>query len=352
MTARPTLVICVGLLISGAGQTTVVLREADYLAQYCSVRIVAGDVDLSEPVPHSVVNLRGLDRAERRRTITSIMASADVVHCHDSLELMWHAVRGASPVVITAHGILPIHLRRGPGVLARGIVTYIMYRRLYRRAAVLVGISPYICEWLRRYCGCDAVLIPHGSDQPVGRGAPELVDGKRRLLYIGEVSYRKGIDDLIRLGSLLNETFIIDIVGSGRVDRFKRAAIRAGVASRVHFWGHVDNETRDMLLGGAFVTISASRWEGYGLPIMEGFAHGVPAIVRNVGHLQDMIKLSKAGLAFRDIAEVPELIEAVGNDWLAYSQMATQFAAANPWYEKMDQYARVIHDVLDTRTRG
>jgi glycosyltransferase involved in cell wall biosynthesis len=56
----------------------------------------------------------------------------------------------------------------------------------------------------------------------------------------------------------------------------------------VRYLGHVDDATLSALYQSAAVLAFASLYEGFGLPLLEAMAHGIPAVVGNAGALPEL----------------------------------------------------------------
>ncbi len=61
------------------------------------------------------------------------------------------------------------------------------------------------------------------------------------------------------------------------------AALDPGAAERVHVLGHVDARLRSRLLADAAALVSASRYEGFGLPVLEAMSTGTPVVTTDGG---------------------------------------------------------------------
>jgi glycosyltransferase involved in cell wall biosynthesis len=62
-----------------------------------------------------------------------------------------------------------------------------------------------------------------------------------------------------------------------------------GLEDKVIFTGFVDEEEVPALMAGAKVFVLPSFWEGFGIPVIEALACGVPVIVSNVGSLPEVV---------------------------------------------------------------
>jgi glycosyltransferase involved in cell wall biosynthesis len=127
-----------------------------------------------------------------------------------------------------------------------------------------------------------------------------------RLLYLGRLKRYKHIEELLDVLEQIPGA-VLDIVGDG--DR--RPAIEAEVgrrdlSGRVRLHGHVDDATKLEFARRAWVNISASRCEGWGLSVVEAAACGTPTAAIAAGGLAESIEHGRTGLLARNAAELIE----------------------------------------------
>src|SRR4029078_8110219 len=68
-------------------------------------------------------------------------------------------------------------------------------------------------------------------------------------------------------------------VGPGLHVQVNRAMTELGIpAERVHLFGFVDTDTRNVLYAGAAAFLFLSLYEGFGLPILEAMRCGAPVV--------------------------------------------------------------------------
>ena len=70
--------------------------------------------------------------------------------------------------------------------------------------------------------------------------------------------------------------------------------LNLGIEDRVKFLGFVPTQDLPYLLSGSLTFVQPSLWEGFGIPVVEAMATGVPVIVSNVSSLPEVV--GKAGL--------------------------------------------------------
>lgn len=110
-------------------------------------------------------------------------------------------------------------------------------------------------------------------------GLPE-----RFVLIVATLEPRKGLDVLIEAmrdaASDAGRTHLVVVgqQGWGGVSLLDAAAAAGMRAERLHLLGRLRDRDLAAVLAGATVLAAPSRSEGFGLPVLEGFAAGVPVV--------------------------------------------------------------------------
>jgi rhamnosyl/mannosyltransferase len=163
---------------------------------------------------------------------------------------------------------------------------------LRRAAAVLIATEAYLASsvTLRPWAG-KCVVVPIGLDparltEAAAAPGPRdfTADGALKVLFVGRLTYYKGVADLIEAVRRTGGVELI-VAGSGEKQR-QLAALAATPAlrSRVRLAGHVSDGEKNRLLAEADVLClpSVSRHEAYGLVLAEAMALGTPVIATRV----------------------------------------------------------------------
>lgn len=134
-------------------------------------------------------------------------------------------------------------------------------------------------EILARHLTDRPVVVVYDAPPDLG-GTLEHTNIKRELVFMGTLMPYKNAETIIRALSLL-PGYHLHLAGRGstkHLDALRAVAGQLGVADRVTFWnGASDAEYAD-LLSTATAAVSASKAEGFGLPLIEAMANGVPFI--------------------------------------------------------------------------
>jgi len=125
-------------------------------------------------------------------------------------------------------------------------------------------------------------------------------ENKKTLIYLGSLSKDKGIEDALKVFSLLkNEDFRFWVVGKSDPEYLKSLKItsqKLDIDKRVKFFGFVSEIRKYEMLAKAHILINPSVREGWGLVVIEAARTGTPTVAYNVAGLKDSVINGKTGI--------------------------------------------------------
>ena len=128
-------------------------------------------------------------------------------------------------------------------------------------------------------------------------------DGKLHLLYMGEISNRKGAFDLLKAVSDNKDYFkdkLILRMGGNEVDGDVRTYIREhGLERFVSYEGWISGQKKTDCLTWADVYILPSYNEGLPIAILEAMSYSHPVISTSVGGIPEVVKDGGNGMLVR-----------------------------------------------------
>ena len=210
---------------------------------------------------------------------------------HHSLSLYDAPLVSRAPLVVTMHDVVP--LQWPDEYLRTGLRHRLLYRAV-RRAAAIVCPSDTARDDLLGHLDVapeHVHVVPEGVGErfhprdPSGTG----IDGPY-LLYVGGMAQRdarKDVEGLIDAFADWSraegrpETLVLTGAGGPATDGLAARAQRAG--ARTHFTGFVAEHDLPALYSGATCFVTASRYEGFGLPALEAIACGTPVVAYDAG---------------------------------------------------------------------
>lgn len=125
-----------------------------------------------------------------------------------------------------------------------------------------------------------------------------------RILFLGNVVYRKGLHTLLKAISNQRLAVSVDVVGGLNAEpkyaeEMQRRVALNGLSSRVRFHGALDNQPLIDVYRQAHVMVVPSSYEGFGIVYLEGMGFGLPAIGTTAGAAGEVITHGEDGYLIR-----------------------------------------------------
>ena len=211
----------------------------------------------------------------------------------------FHAVQPAlvpaGRTVVTCHDLIPAAFAAeylgGPG-RAGERVAYSHFLRRLRGARIVLAPSQETADDVVRLAGADPErvrVVPWGVPEPA---APEGdVPPGPYVLYSGAVEPHKNAGLALEAIALAAPGVRLVMVGpwsSRRAARLRGHAARVGAAERVDWLGFVSPGRLAALRASATAVLVPSRKEGFGLPVLEALAAGVPVLASDTPALREV----------------------------------------------------------------
>ena len=150
--------------------------------------------------------------------------------------------------------------------------------------------------------GCnDALVVPNPvlNDDLFDIPVEDNYSPKLKILFLGRVGKRKGIDILIKSLKNLNKKFSQDVevivAGDGEVEKYENLCKELGYMN-INFIGWADDSKRLELMKWANVLCLPSRHEGMPLSIIEGLASAKIVIASDIPPIKHGFKSPPQGL--------------------------------------------------------
>ena len=110
------------------------------------------------------------------------------------------------------------------------------------------------------------------------------------MLFVGGIQPRKDPLTAIEALALLDGELDLVLVGAEKRggEEVRKTVQRLGLERRVVLAGHVDHEELAALYRGAACLVFPSRYEGFGLPVLEAMASGTPVVAAAAGAVPEV----------------------------------------------------------------
>jgi glycosyltransferase involved in cell wall biosynthesis len=227
------------------------------------------------------------------------------------LARIWPRRLRSQPLVVTLHDLIPALFPKENMPDAGVRRSYWARLELARHADRVLNVSRATARDAVRLLGLrpEKMAVTGGGvsdsfEPPTSRDAAHealkrlrpAVDGEY-VLFTGGMDWRKNTDGLLvayaALPRELRERFALVVVGrlgvKDPLGPFRTRAESLGIADRLLLTGHVSDEELVLLYQAASLFVFPSRYEGFGLPVVEAFACGAPAIVGRNSSLVELV---------------------------------------------------------------
>ncbi len=153
-----------------------------------------------------------------------------------------------------------------------------------KRSRNLIAVSQATRQDLRRYYGADAVVVHHGVD-PAFRTIADERAPKEYILCVSTLHPHKNIERLLRVYASTPKLPHLVIAG---MKGFAAKQIEKLAGDHVRITGWIPRDELYRLFRGARAFVYPSSFEGFGIPVLEAMAAGIPVACSDIPPLREI----------------------------------------------------------------
>lgn len=194
---------------------------------------------------------------------------------------------------------------------------------------------------------------PVGDRSIITRVQAKYKTGSDYLLHIGTLNPRKNLSFLIEVfAKLIESGSTLNLVIAGKPGWYYEGlfaqVLRLGLTGRVKFIGYVPENDKAALLSGAFAFVFPSRYEGFGLPVLEAMACGCPIVAANVSSIPEVVGDSGILLPLEDKAAWVSALRSLNRPKAATKLRATGLKQAQKFsWRKAAQQTIAVYEMVN-----
>lgn len=256
-------------------------------------------------------------------------------------------------LVLTVHDLIYYRHRTPPPQFSWPIrilwrlyhLSWIPQRLLLNRADSVVAVSDTTARLMthHRLTRRPVYVVPNAADDPPTHIVDAPADARaRRIIYMGSFMPYKNVETLVLAAGFLPDW---ELHLLSRIDDRTRSRLSAlAPQARLVFHDGTPDEEYHRLLASSRVLASASRDEGFGIPLIEAMAHGTPVVVSDIPIFHEV----SAGVARYADVDRPEsfarAIDELSADsvWESASQASVHRAATFSWRHSAERLLDVL----------
>lgn len=281
--------------------------------------------------------------------------------------------RAPCPAVGTVHDLASLHIPEKYD-FKHAVFNRQMLPRLIRHLDHIITVSDFSKQDIVRFSGVpeERVSVIHlaadtGRFNPGDRSAAQKhIAGKYGIgvpyiLYISRLEHPgKNHVNLIRAYDAYRKRSASDISlvlpgpAKERSDEIFAAAKASAYAEDIYFPGFIDAEDVGDFYRGADLFVLPSRFEGFGLPVLEAMACGTPVISSNAASLPEVSGPHTPKFDPLDIDQMTQAMEAVldsSTDRERLAEEGLSWAAGFSWDKTVEETVQVFRRTLSGSRR-
>jgi glycosyltransferase involved in cell wall biosynthesis len=163
-------------------------------------------------------------------------------------------------------------------------------KRAAELSDAIIAVSRFTAGQVEEFLGVPSTrirVVPHGVHEPPAPAAAR----EDLVLFVGAIQRRKNIARLVKAFESLPKTWRLALAGSP--DGYGAEAELLAVTESprrgdIEVLGHVSNARLEHLYQRARIFAFPSLGEGFGIPVLEAMAHGVPVVTSTSSSLPEV----------------------------------------------------------------
>ena len=231
----------------------------------------------------------------------------DVIHIHSplspNLELTENiVVTFHSPMLVATKHMEPVDITSLIAKIIGTTISYNIEHSLINSAKIITTVSHAMAREFSKHYDINMgniVITENGVDGQKFR--PRCKWDGEYILYVGRLSYGKGLFDLIKAIEILKKSnkleYPLYLVGKGELENKLRKYIHSkDLETEVHMIGYVPNDDLPSIYQKAVAFVFPSYYEGMPTVTLEAMSSGLPVIATDIMAHKEIITNHKNGL--------------------------------------------------------
>lgn len=256
----------------------------------------------------------------------------------------------STKIILTVHDLTHLHYY---GQLRKNYYDHII-RPLYRRVDHFITVSDFTRDELVSWSGIDSdrvTMIHNGVSPSFSENGDVFPSDRPYLLYVGNNRPYKNIARLVHAfstSSLPSRGIMLGLTGNRSVAHSELEK-EFNVEGKIKYFGYVPEESLPSLYRGALAVVFISLYEGFGLPIVEAMASGVPVLTSDVSAMPEIAGNAALLVDPLDVTAVSACLERLAFDETTRSslrQAGLQRVKAFSWNVTGNAYWSVFNRIV------
>ena len=295
--------------------------------------------------------------------------------------LRWFLEKHKPDILVSPDGGIPLHtsvktlsvihdlnFEHFPGDMPKGVRGYYQnyYRKISKAASRLITVSEFSRKDL-----VETYNVPPAKVDVVYNGAgqkfrpldeKEIAAAREKysssfpyFLFVGSIHQRKNLPNMMKAFTDFRKSagseFRFIIAGAKRWwnEEMENAFRQSPFMNDILFIGRVSDDELTALTGGAHALLFVSRFEGFGIPIIEAMKCGVPVITSNTSSMPEVAGGAGLLVSPDSVTEISNAMKRITSDkslWDDLSDKGKKRAERFSWNESAELFWKSIEKTV------
>jgi glycosyltransferase involved in cell wall biosynthesis len=283
-------------------------------------------------------------------TIPLLAPSARVVTFHDLTMLLWPEMHTRGRRLI-----MPLYIRLAWRLA--DVIVFVSGATRNDAEKLLPALKPRVNRVVPLGVKFDSFRRP--SEEDVARGLASLAVSRPFVLFIGTIEPRKNVLRIVQAFEKIAARFPEhSLILAGKLgwdfDPILEAIAASPFRARIRQLGYVSEESKRVLLAGGDLLVYPSLYEGFGLPVLEGMAAGIPTVTSNVSSLPEVAGSAALMVDPESVEQLAAAMERVLSDGdlaVKLAGLGWERAKEFSWRNTAGETYKAYQDAYDIRVR-
>ncbi|OGC88933.1 hypothetical protein A2419_01050 [Candidatus Adlerbacteria bacterium RIFOXYC1_FULL_48_26] len=260
--------------------------------------------------------------------------------------------------IVVAHDFAYLSFRHGSfSAWLNRTLLFFMHRRSMRMADMVIAVSEETRQAVIKYFGISPEKVSVIYNGYIALPDPEAIDiPEHYFLYPGTLKPRKNIPNILRAFASFKKKHVgnFSLLITGTTKGAYYAELRSlveelGIEQSVRFTGYVSDGQLSYLYQRARALVFPSLLEGFGMPVLEAMAAGVPVITSNTGALAEVAGDAALLVDPHDPEAISDAMVRVVEDSALHAVLIAKGrarASEFSWEKAGATYSQVLQDIF------
>lgn len=225
----------------------------------------------------------------------------DIVHIHMAEKgsvyregvVLWYAKKYKKKTIVHMHGATIEEWYNSQNEFNK-----ILIKKILNQTDILIALGYNWVTFLSELVSPEKVKVIYNAVQVPK--ANMYNKHAKEILFLGLLIQRKGIDDLLKAISNINnklpDDIIVRLYGADRENNIEEKIKKLNLGNRVKYSGWLTNNMKAECFANTMINVLPSYNEGLPMTILETMAYGIPNISTNIAAIPEVITNNKDGI--------------------------------------------------------